>query len=113
MKTAAARNRNRLRAAALFWGRGEKEKLLAESVALGSGDGGDEQFADFTAFCKHIPVFVLGNHMGILEQAKPIVGFVAFFQRDLKFIDKIRLARGIIGFVDICADTCTASQYLV
>jgi hypothetical protein len=51
-----------LRAVAVFFWDGEKEKLLAESVALGSGDGGDEQFADFTAFCKHIPVFVLGSH---------------------------------------------------
>jgi len=51
--------------------------------------------------------------MRILKQAEPVVCFIALFQSNLKLIDKVCFTCGIIRFVNICADACATSQYLI
>ena len=41
--------------------------IFSLCIFLCGGDGGDEQFADFTAFRKHILVFFLGYHVCVFE----------------------------------------------
>ena len=90
-----------------------QKQHLSLVASLCGGDGGNEQFADFTAFCEHILVFLFGYHMRTFEQTEPVIRFITLLKRNLKLINEIGFACGIIRFVYICTDTCSTAQYLI
>ena len=89
------------------------QSIIFICISLRGSNGGDEQFADFTAFSKHIPILVFGYYMRVLKQSKPIIRFVTFLKCNLKFVDKVCFARRIICLVNICANACSTAQNLI
>ena len=84
-------------------GNGELPPRLLR-IPLGGVDRGDQGDSDFPAEVFQSVVLLRGDGVGLYQQQKPITGLVGFLQRNLQFGYEIRLAVGILRFVDIRAD---------
>ena len=62
-----------------------------------------ENSADCAALIVKILCRIAVDYLGFYENFKPVFRFIAFFQGNLKFCDKIRFSVSVIRFVDISA----------
>ncbi len=66
-------------------------------------DRGDKHTSDNAAFMGQSRRLIRIKQFCFLHQFKPILGFIAFFQSDLKFCNKIGSAVSIFSFTDVCS----------
>ena len=74
---------------------------------------GNQHNPDFATAGIEIFILLLCNHCCILENANPILSFVALFQSNLKLVNKICSAGSVIRLVNIRSYACTATNKLI
>lgn len=80
---------------------------------LGGGHGLDQHGAEFAAVIAHLLKCFLGNAAGAEQKLQPVFGFVRFFERDLKFGNKVGFALGVLRLPDVGADAGAAAADLI
>ena len=82
-------------------------------VLLCGVDGGDEYSANRSAIVQYSFCDIIRDNARFLCDFNPVFCFVAFFQSNMQFSDKIGTAVSIFRLADICADACAASLKLI